>query len=307
MPWQKLWGDLVNHSQITAKALGLSKDEKLQVVTTVAVQHMYGLEHGIILPMQMGYVLNTIKPFFAGDLNSLSTPINYNTILFSTPLHLKLFADSGIDYPPLRLLISATARLAEELAAILEKQFNTEVKEIYGCTEAGCIAIRQTTVTEQWQLMQDYQLQQEHNNYYVLAPDINTGKLKKFQLPDHLQIIDARHFLLLGRLSENVNIAGKRMSLADLNIKLNSIPGIEDGIFYFPTNADEAARLLAIVVAPGLSVADIRHALRQMIDPVFLPRPLIKLDKLPRNAMGKLPLEAVNGLVKKYASVVESY
>jgi len=42
--------------------------------------------------------------------------------------------------------------------------------------------------------------------------------------------------------------------------------------------------------------------LRQRLDPIFLPRPLIFLDSLPRNSTGKLPRSALQVL---YAAKVE--
>jgi 3-hydroxymyristoyl/3-hydroxydecanoyl-(acyl carrier protein) dehydratase len=41
--------------------------------------------------------------------------------------------------------------------------------------------------------------------------------------------------------------------------------------------------------------------LRRRIDAVFLPRPLLLVDRLPRNATGKLPQQALASLVEKYA------
>ena len=39
-------------------------------------------------------------------------------------------------------------------------------------------------------------------------------------------------------------------------------------------------------------------ALRESIDPVFLPRPLRLLDRLPRNDTGKLPRQALLDALK---------
>ena len=39
------------------------------------------------------------------------------------------------------------------------------------------------------------------------------------------------------------------------------------------------------------------QALRERIDPVFLPRPLLFVDALPRNAAGKLPDHATQALL----------
>jgi acyl-coenzyme A synthetase/AMP-(fatty) acid ligase len=45
-----------------------------------------------------------------------------------------------------------------------------------------------------------------------------------------------------------------------------------------------------------MSVAALTESLRQRIDPVFLPRPLLLVERLPRNATGKLPQQALQSL-----------
>jgi acyl-coenzyme A synthetase/AMP-(fatty) acid ligase len=54
-----------------------------------------------------------------------------------------------------------------------------------------------------------------------------------------------------------------------------------------------ARRVAALVVAPTLDRASILAALRETVDPVFLPRPLHLVQSLPRNATGKLPRAAL--------------
>ena len=56
------------------------------------------------------------------------------------------------------------------------------------------------------------------------------------------------------------------------------------------------ARMLAFAVAPSLSAEAILAALRARIDPVFLPRRVIRLDRLPRDPLGKLPARALEAL-----------
>ena len=43
------------------------------------------------------------------------------------------------------------------------------------------------------------------------------------------------------------------------------------------------------MVAPALTEAQILEALRRCVDPAFLPRPLRRVERLPRNEVGKLP------------------
>jgi acyl-coenzyme A synthetase/AMP-(fatty) acid ligase len=109
-------------------------------------------------------------------------------------------------------------------------------------------------------------------------------------LSDSIEILGDGRFLLHGRHADLVNIAGKRSSLAYLNHQIAALPGVVDAVFFLPDEtADGVSRLCAVVVAPGVERRQLLAALRERIDPVFLPRPLILVDALPRNATGKLP------------------
>ena len=120
------------------------------------------------------------------------------------------------------------------------------------------------------------------------------------RINDVVELLDAGHFLLHGRTTDLVNIAGKRSSFDYLNHQLNAIEGVRDGAFFLrDARADSQtgiARLAAFVVAPGLNSAALLQQLRERIDPVFLPRPLLFVDSLPRNGTGKLPQEALLAL-----------
>jgi len=61
-------------------------------------------------------------------------------------------------------------------------------------------------------------------------------------------------------------------------------------------------RLAALVVAPTLDRGVIVQRLRERIDPVFLPRPLLLVDALPRNETGKLPQQTLRALVAQAAA-----
>ncbi|MES2180523.1 MAG: beta-hydroxyacyl-ACP dehydratase, partial [Pseudomonadota bacterium] len=110
------------------------------------------------------------------------------------------------------------------------------------------------------------------------------------------------HFLLHGRTQDLINIAGKRSSLASLNHHLNAIEGVIDGAFFMPDEIshDHVTRLSACVVAPSLTAAAVLAELRLRIDPVFLPRPLLFVQSLPRNSTGKLPRAALQQLIADY-------
>jgi acyl-coenzyme A synthetase/AMP-(fatty) acid ligase len=107
---------------------------------------------------------------------------------------------------------------------------------------------------------------------------------------------------LRGRRSDVVNVAGKRASLASLNHHLLAIPGVQDGAYLVPEEKGVAvSRLTAFVVAPDLSARTVLDELRRRVDPVFLPRPLYFVARLPRDATGKLSREALLRLAAECA------
>jgi acyl-coenzyme A synthetase/AMP-(fatty) acid ligase len=69
------------------------------------------------------------------------------------------------------------------------------------------------------------------------------------------------------------------------------IEGVEDAAFVQPgtdSGAGRVGRLLAFAVAPGWDREALRAKLKTRLDPAFLPRRLVLVDALPRNATGKL-------------------
>ena len=121
-----------------------------------------------------------------------------------------------------------------------------------------------------------------------------------------LEPTGAEHFLLHGRTADLVNIAGKRSSLAYLNHQLNAIPGVVDGAFFVrDDSAGLARRRHAAGRAGGGAAARRRPAssrrCAQRIDPVFLPRPLLLVEHLPRNDTGKLPQHTLRALTAQAA------
>jgi acyl-coenzyme A synthetase/AMP-(fatty) acid ligase len=213
---------------------------------------------------------------------------------------------SEIEMPPLDLVVSATAPLEQELARDVEKRFHVPaLLEIYGSTETGQIAIRRTAETAAWRLWPEVRLNVSNGRVYARGGHIE--QLTAMQ--DVIEITGDDEFLLHGRTADLVNVAGKRSSFGYLNAQLNAIPGVVDGVFFLregATGSTGVARLGAVVVAPTLTVAALTEHLRHRIDPVFLPRPLIIVERLPRNATGKVPQQELQFLANSYLQTHES-
>ena len=106
-----------------------------------------------------------------------------------------------------------------------------------------------------------------------------------------------QQFRLLGRAGDLIHVAGKRSSLAHLNFHLNRIEGVEDGAFWLPDDvAEGVVRPVAFVVAPTLSARDVITALRGHLEAMFVPRRVVHVAALPREATGKLTAAALRRL-----------
>ncbi len=120
-----------------------------------------------------------------------------------------------------------------------------------------------------------------------------------------VELLPDGRFLLLGRHSDLVSIAGKRSSLAYLNHQIAALPGVVDAAFFQPDPAPgdrDITRLCAFAVAPGQSQRQLLARLRQRVDAAFLPRPLYIVDALPRNATGKLARAQLQALYESNRS-----
>ena len=302
IPHPKTWGSLVRNVQAQASRLGLDENIDYTILGTVPPQHMYGFESTVLLALQSGNALSSAHPFYPADILAALHALPHAWILASTPLHLRLLLESGMPMPAAALVLSATAPLSVALAQTVETRFKAPLLEIYGSTETGQIATRRTTQTAQWQLFPKVRLTESKGRIWASDGHVETP----IALNDVIDLLTASHFLLHGRTEDLINIAGKRSSLANLNHQLNGIDGVLDGAFYMPDEIshDHVTRLSACVVAPGHSAQSLLTALRERIDPIFLPRPLIFVDGLPRNSTGKLPREALKQVVESQLAIM---
>lgn len=290
-PHRKYWEDLVTGAGMMQQRFGFGARGRHQsIVATVPPQHMYGLETSILNPLLNAVSIFTGNTFFPADINKALGRVPAPGILVTTPIHLKFCLDSGLSWPAIDYVISATAPLDPALARRAEEVLCCPVFEIYGCTEAGSIASRRTIEGDYWTLYEHSGIRKTRKGHSVTGPNLPEA----VPLHDVIVPVNDRQFTLHGRFTDMINIAGKRASLEDLNIRIRSIEGVVDAAFLVPEqDGVDHARLVAFVIAPGCSREYIRRELALRIDPVFLPRPLHMVDDLPRTGTGKLPRTAL--------------
>ncbi len=289
--WENFKRGSLFNADVLITALGLASGETAHVLATVPAQHMYGMELSVLLPLFGPFSVHSGRPLFPADIAAELASLPAPRVLVTTPVHLQALLRSSLDLPPVAAIVSATAPLAVELAEAAESRFGAAVIEMFGSTETCVIAHRRTAIEDSWLLYPQVELSQQPDGTLVNASHIS-GPV---QLQDIVVPRPNRRFTLAGRNADLLEIAGKRASLADLTRRLSSLEGVHDAVVFQlePSATSRVCRIAALVVAPGRTDKELLAAMRTQVDPLFLPRPLRIVERLPRNETGKLPRQAL--------------
>ena len=283
-PIVKPWHTLLTSSLMNGACMLPPGGDLVHQLATVPPQHMWGLETGVLIPLFWPVCVADSRPMFPADLIKTLGELPAPRLLVSTPVHLRALLGSNLTVPKCARTLCATAPLAAELAAACESATGGDLREIYGCSEIGSTAYRRTAVDTVWRLIPglDFRAQTDAND----APRIGGQHLPEDQVLQDRVEITADGFKLLGRNEDMVNVGGKRGSLMQITQVLLSTPGIADAVVFMPS--EEATRPAALVVAKDASLAAIQQHFSQRLDVVFLPRPLLFVEQLPREETGKI-------------------
>ena len=259
------------------------------LVCSVPAQHMFGLECSVMLPLVFGTSVLDRRPLLPADVVAAFDEVRRGAWI-ATPMHLRSLVRSGAAAPTCAFALVSTMPLGHALACQSEQRLEAPVLEIYGSTETGALAMRRTARETRWLPLDGVTLDP------IEGATLARGAHFASPVPllDEIVVQANGSFTLLGRQADLVKIAGRRASLAGLNLLLQDLPGLGDGVFYLPPTGNPAERLCLIYSGPPLERASTRRWLRARVDPVFLPRDFIRLDRMPRSETGKLRLHALD-------------
>jgi acyl-coenzyme A synthetase/AMP-(fatty) acid ligase len=294
--WRSVNGSSACNARALRAALGIAVDASAWILATVPPQHTYGMEFSVLLPLIAGMAVHAARPLFPADIARALGELPAPRVLVSTPVHLRALVESPQQFPPAALIVSATAPLDRELAQAVEAKLGGRLLEIFGSTETCAFASRRTAQDELWQLHEGVRLESTAAGTLVAAP----WNRQPILLQDHVELHGTREFRVHGRNADLIEVAGKRASLADLTRRVLAIEGVQDAVVFQPGTESVAAirRVAALVVAPDLTAEQILNLLAASVDPAFLPRPLVLVDALPRNELGKLPREQLLAMLR---------
>jgi long-chain acyl-CoA synthetase len=230
------------------------------------------------------------------------------TILPAMPVFFQAFSEM-VDPPPLpklRLCISAGAPLNPRVTGAFRERFGLPIHSFYGASECGGIcydrtadALREGFVGSP---MQGVELERLGTDAAVTQvrvrssavgdgyfPETEPSRLGDGSfLPDDLVSIDETGVCIVGRISDIINVAGKKVNPAEIEAHLLSHQHVRQAVVFGRPSLLRNEEVVACVVADNVNEAALLEFCRARLSGWQVPKRIFLLDALPVNERGKV-------------------
>ena len=211
--------------------------------------------------------------------------------------------------PKLRLCISAGASLPLTVAQKFRKRFGTSIHSFYGASECGGICYDRDAKGEidgfvgtpiTGVTLEPTQSNSDSSQVRVRSaatgeayfPDPDEEKLGRGMfIPDDLLAREGGGFKIVGRVSDVINVAGKKVNPIEIEETLRRFPGVRQVIVFGRSaatglrNEDIAA---CIVGDATLNEGDLLAFCRKDLSAWQVPKRIFVVDSIPANERGKI-------------------
>ena len=280
-------------------SLWQSRWQGARVLATVSHQHIYGLLFRVLLPLCAGVPFASQNLEFPEQLcHWVADHPGEPWLLISSPAFLARL-DPQLAATGCRLLYSSGGPLPHAAALQSQQLFGSLPVEIYGSSETGGIAWRQSQQTDTpWQPLPGLEVSQDEQGCLRLRSPFLADE-KPWLTSDRIAL-HGEGFTLLGRLDRIVKLAEKRVSLDEVERRLRALDWVQEAVV-LPLEQGARQLLGAVLVLSaegegqwqqlggGNFLLSLRQQLRPWLEPVALPRRVRCVTTLPRNSQGKLP------------------
>ncbi|MEZ8652805.1 AMP-binding protein [Vibrio splendidus] len=286
----KNWGDLLKGNRVHS---------------TVSHQHIYGLLFRILWPLCSGV------PFARHNLEypeQILSHASKQSVLISSPALLKRLKH---ETKPAQLagVFSSGGPLPTESAHQALNLLGHFPIEVFGSTETGGIAFRQQEGAQTpWQLFDCIEASLNSENCIkLLSPYID--KNNWYQTADECEMVSSNQFILKGRTDRVIKIEEKRVSLVEVEKRLEQLPWISECVV-IPFEEPERLILASVLIlseegqaklatmSKGKFWLMLRSELRKWLEPIAIPRKYRVVDEIPLNSQGKRLTSHIEQLVK---------
>lgn len=281
---------LFGEAHALARSFGIGPGDR--IVGSVPPVHIYGLLFTLLLPLAAGAAFARETPHHAEAI-AHCVRAHGATLLVTVPVQLRALA--GLREGALAGLVqvvSSTGPLPDLVAREFRERHGLAVREVFGSTETGGIArrTRGAEPPEPWQPFDGVRVSVAGDGRLAVdSPFLDDALARPFVTGDLIELEADGRFRHLGRVDGIVKIAGRRVSLQEMEDVLRRQPGVMDAaVVAIAAEAGRGHQLLAAVAPADCDLARVRAGLLEHFEPSCLPRRWIGLDAVPREENGKL-------------------
>jgi acyl-coenzyme A synthetase/AMP-(fatty) acid ligase len=300
---------LFGEALLLGRELSLSEDDT--VLSTTASHHVYGLLFSVLAPFAAGANIvahpdNEPDAFHPEKIAGLLRA-HHVTRLITVPAHLKALLLAKVDLISLRTIVCSSAPLSPEDAKFATERYSVEVLDVLGSTETGGIALRRPATSPAWRPLPGVRVEVDADEQLSVFSPFLEDPTRSWRSGDRARLHPDGSFTHLGRSDGVVKIGGRRTSLQEIENLAGQIPGVTDvHALTREVSGLRGQEILLLVASQRSTGPEIKSALRRSLDPVFVPRRVRVLPRLPRTDRGKLPRAVVLPYFERQASLPEA-
>lgn len=294
------------------RALGTCAADRVLVSTRIS--HSYALVGGVLAALACGAQLILSPSVDAAELLELDRRHAPTQLLAVPPMLRALLREERREalrgrFASLRLLLSAGSPLAADVAAEVEARTGQRVRQDYGATECGTIAIADH---DEAALARCVGRPLPHLRVSVRGaggaplPPGEVGEIVVADGGPPFSSGDLGHFdaagrlFLHGRRSARIRVGERLLDLADAEARLlAALPALRDVALAASTMGEGGLRVFAVAddaaSASASESADLLAACRRALGPTLPIAALQRLSQIPRTAAGKILRRALPG------------
>ena len=231
------------------------------------------------------------------------------TVFPSMPVFYQTFSemDDVPALPRLRLCISAGAPLPLEVARKFRERFKHSIHSFYGSSECGGICYdRDAPLLEEGFVGQpmdgaaldllDPEATATRVRVWSVAagdgyfPEPDEEKLGRgIFVPDDLLSFSENGFRIVGRISDLINVAGKKVNPAEVEAELLRFGGVRAAVVFARESTLRNEEVAACIVAgDGVRESDLLEFCRGRLSGWQVPKRIFFVDEIPVNERGKV-------------------
>lgn len=273
---------------------------------TVSHQHIYGLLFRLLWPLAQQRLIYQPQITYLEQWQALLT--KQPVVFIASPAHLTRFDDIAKLTPHnenISAIFSSGGPLAEQVPLRYQQTLNQTPVEIFGSTETGGIAFRQRhTPDTPWQAFNGVSISLGADQRLQVSSDYLDESA--FQTQDQVQLLDQRHFYLLGRLDRIVKVEEKRLALPELESFCTRSPLVAEAAALVLNKPKVQLAIVVVLSAPGQDMLitqgkltvnqQLKQHLLQRFERVLLPKRFRYVCTLPFNQQGKLTYHQLEAL-----------